>query len=205
MIICPCTETYGRCEFRFIQQSVCLSTDKYEYRRFARFVPAPRYTVDVDDGVIIPGRAANGISRFHRLVRPSPTAADFVSVVFKGLDHPAKYRYLSFNPMTEQTAKSAYRRWSDNHSLGCNISVLGTVGEINFDSLSLSVSNVTISLEDCGWARPDLSDLMFGPGRATYIGECRSVVSSIINVVVMHGFYTDKQPEIYGSEEADLI
>lgn len=176
----------------------CLSTSKNEYAGFSRFVRAPRYTVDLDDGSIIPGRAAFGKHRLHRIIEVSSEARDFIKTVFAGATYPAKYRYLSFNETSY--GWTGMKSYSDS---GSDLYLLSDVGYVKFYRLELLVpSGYRLTLVYTG---ADPTSLMFGDRRAKYIMECRETVSSIVNEIVMHGMYTDKQPNIYGSEEADLI
>ena len=62
-----------------------------------------------------------------------------------------------------------------------------------------------LEINDVGDSYLDLPDMTFGQGRIDYISSARSAMTEMISLAVMNGYYTDKQPEIDGSEEADLI
>lgn len=179
---------------------VCLSTHKNEYRRYGRYIRAPVYTIDVEAGLIIPGRALEGRGRLHRQTQPSVGATNLVDAVFKGLSTPPGYRYLSFNE-----ASSVWMERQDQIS-GYRMDTIGArIGEIHLDCISMSVEGTKIDIYDA-WGRHDtLCDILFGGVRHDIIVEARSLMTEMISSIVINGFYTDKQPEIYGSEEADLI
>lgn len=195
MIICQDTSPGNQ------DSCLCLSIDKNEYRSNARYVLAPRYTIDIETGTIIPGQGPHGRARYHRRVKLTLAAVNFVKEIFTGLETPTGYRYLSFANIAD--------RWFERQDryYGCRLDWFGSfAGDIIIGPFEMSAAHgAELEISDVGLNCLDLPDMTFGQGRIDYISSARSAMTEMISLAVMNGYYTDKQPEIDGSEEADLI
>lgn len=180
---------------------LCLSIDKNEYRSNTRYVLAPIYTIDIKTGTIIPGQALYGRARYHRRVKLTLAAVNFVKEIFTGLETPIGYRYLSFARVANKWLERQDRYY------GCRLDWFGSfAGGIMIGPFEMSAAyDGELEIKDMGDSYLDLPDMTFGQGRIDYISSARSAMTEMISLAVMNGYYTDKQPEIDGSEEADLI
>lgn len=180
---------------------LCLSIDKNEYRSNTRYVLAPIYTIDIKTGTIIPGQALYGRARYHRRVKLTLAAVNFVKEIFTGLETPTGYRYLSFARVANKWLERQDRYY------GCRLDWFGSfAGGIMIGPFEMSAAHSgELEINDVGDSYLDLPDMTFGQGRIDYISSARSAMTEMISLAVMNGYYTDKQPEIDGSEEADLI
>lgn len=180
---------------------LCLSIDKNEYRSNTRYVLAPIYTIDIKTGTIIPGQALYGRARYHRRVKLTLAAVNFVKEIFTGLETPIGYQYLSFARVANKWLERQDRYY------GCRLDWFGSfAGGIMIGPFEMSAAySGELEINDVGDSYLDLPDMTFGQGRIDYISSARSAMTEMISLAVMNGYYTDKQPEIDGSEEADLI
>lgn len=188
--------------------AVCLSTKQHEYKENQYNVQAPLYTIDTLDGSIIPGQSEFGRAKYHRRIKVSDPLSSIVSKVFGGIDMPGTYRYISINKAKIYSGYSGIMKPSFESLTPIDDGYLfdGTLSLGMFDIVVDGYeADIFVGHADEIDVDSDLADLMFGSARDRCIESMRERVSSIIGFVVMNGYYTDKQPEIYGSEEADLI